>query len=139
LNLISDEDCRRYLCLHKRGAEGEIGSGIGGTPHRIARHLLKSTATEQQLFEVLARPYFVPLIPAVTHEWLVRLMAAEEAVTIGERIAACRDPTDDKFLELAANGRADLIVTGDPDLLVLGRFRKIRIVAPAAFVKTTSR
>jgi uncharacterized protein len=36
-------------------------------------------------------------------------------VTIVERIAACRDPTDDKFLELAVNGRADMIVTGDLD------------------------
>ena len=40
-------------------------------------------------------------------------MAAAELVPITERIAACRDPTDDKFLELAVNGHADLIVTGD--------------------------
>ena len=30
--------------------------------------------------------------------------------------AACRDPKDDKFLELAVNGRADVIVSGDADL-----------------------
>jgi uncharacterized protein len=36
-------------------------------------------------------------------------------VEIVERIAACRDPTDDTFLELAVNGRADVIVTGDAD------------------------
>ncbi len=57
-------------------------------------------------------------------------MADAEAVTITERIAACRDPTDDKFLELAANGRADLIVSGDNDLLVLSPFRGVRIVSP---------
>jgi hypothetical protein len=34
-------------------------------------------------------------------------MAAAEPVTITERIAACRDPTDDKFLELAVNGGPD--------------------------------
>jgi PIN domain len=34
-------------------------------------------------------------------------------VTITERIAACRDPADDKFLELAVNGHADRIVSGD--------------------------
>jgi hypothetical protein len=42
-------------------------------------------------------------------------------VAITERIAECRDPTDDKFLELAINGHADLIVTGDADLLALDR------------------
>jgi predicted nucleic acid-binding protein len=47
----------------------------------------------------------------------------------------CRDPTDDKFLELAVNGQADVIVSGDADLLVLSPFRKIPIIAPAAFLQ----
>jgi PIN domain len=54
---------------------------------------------------------------------------------IAERIVACRDPTDDKFLELAVNGHADLIVSGDGDLLALNPFRDIPIVTPAAFVQ----
>ena len=45
-------------------------------------------------------------------------------VTVTERIAACRDPTDD-VPELAVNGRGDLIVSGDGDLLVLNPFRSI--------------
>lgn len=52
---------------------------------------------------------------------------------------ACRDPTDDKFLELAVNGHADLIVTGDGDLLVLNPFRDIPIVTPAMFVQGVAR
>ena len=62
-------------------------------------------------------------------------MVAAELVRITERIAACRDPTDDKFLELAANGRADLIVSGDTDLLALNPFRGIPIVTPAIFAE----
>jgi predicted nucleic acid-binding protein len=62
-------------------------------------------------------------------------MAGAELVTIAERIVACRDPTDDKFLELAVNGHADLIVGGDADLLVLNPFRDVPIVSPAAFVQ----
>jgi predicted nucleic acid-binding protein len=62
-----------------------------------------------------------------------------ELVTIAERVMACRDPTDDKFLELAVNGRADVIVTGDADLLVLNPFRDVPIVAPVAFVQGASR
>jgi putative PIN family toxin of toxin-antitoxin system len=97
--------------------------------------LLKSRATERQLFAVVARPYFVPLIGRETRAWLRKLMVAAELVRITERIAACRDPTDDKFLELAANGRADLIVSGDTDLLALNPFRGIPIVTPAMFTE----
>jgi uncharacterized protein len=99
------------------------------------RGLLKSHVTEQQLFEVLARPYFESLIDPDARGWLNELLAAAELVTITERIAACRDPTDDKFLELAVNGHADLIVSGDGDLLALNPFRQIPIVTPAAFVQ----
>ena len=97
--------------------------------------LLKSLATEEQLFEVVARPYFTSLIDPETQAWLRKLMGAAELVTTTERITACRDPTDDKFLELAANGRADLIVSGDGDLLALNPFRNIAIITPAAFVQ----
>ena len=65
--------------------------------------LLKSLATEE-----VARPYFASLTDPETQAWSKKLMAAAELVTITERIVACRDPTDDKFLELAVNGHADL-------------------------------
>jgi uncharacterized protein len=97
--------------------------------------LLKSRVTEQQLFEVVARPYFATLIDPDALDWLRKLMVAAELVEIAERIAACRDPTDDKFLELAASGRADRIVSGDGDLLVLSPFRGIPIITPAVFVR----
>jgi uncharacterized protein len=101
--------------------------------------LLKSVATERQLFDVVARPYFDDLIDPETRTWLMKLMAVAELVTISERITACRDPTDDKFLELAVSGHADLIVSGDGDLLALNPFRDIPIVTPAAFVQGSAR
>jgi putative PIN family toxin of toxin-antitoxin system len=108
----------------------------------LAEHrgtFLKSVSTERQLFAVLARPYFARLVPAVTVERFRSLMAKAENVAITERIAACRDPTDDKFLELAVNGFADFIVSGDTDLLVLNPFRNIPIMQPAFFVAGASR
>jgi uncharacterized protein len=100
--------------------------------------LLKSLATERQLFEVLARPYFAPLIGPATRDWLRSLMSTAELVAITERIVACRDPTDDKFLELAVSGHADVVVSGDGDLLALNPFRGIPIIAPAAFLRGAS-
>ena len=57
-------------------------------------------------------------------------------VPIVERISACRDATDDRFLELAVSGHADTIVSGDLDLLVLHPFRGIPIITPRAFCHT---
>jgi putative PIN family toxin of toxin-antitoxin system len=113
----------------------------GAAAHIVEQRggLLKSHVTEQQLFEVVARPYFAELIDADTQAWLRNLMAAAELVAITERITACRDPTDDKFLELAVSGQADLIVTGDADLLALNPFRGIPIITPAAFVQDAAR
>ncbi len=97
-------------------------------------HLLKSTITEQELFITLTRPRLATLVPGQFREWLIAMFATAELVEIVEQIVACRDPKDDKFLELAVNGHADLIVSGDADLLVLNPFRGIPIIAPAAFV-----
>jgi predicted nucleic acid-binding protein len=50
-------------------------------------------------------------------------------------VQACRDPDDDKFLEVAMSGGADWIVTGDADLLALHPFEGIAIVTPADFLR----
>ena len=96
--------------------------------------LLKSSTTAAQLTEVLNRPrlsrYLAPAAEATIMVWL----AAAETIDIVEHVAVCRDPTDDKFLDVAINGRADFVVTGDNDLLVLEAFRGIPILTPAAFV-----
>ena len=41
------------------------------------------------------------MIPSF-RDGVVNMLAAAELLTITQRIAACRDPTDDKFLELAS-------------------------------------
>jgi len=103
----------------------------------VSRHggLLKSAATEAQALAVLRRPHLASKVPAGFLGEIGRLFAGAELVTVTTSIAACRDPTDDKFLELAVDGGADIIVTGDRDLLVLHPFRGIAILDPAAFVE----
>ena len=58
-----------------------------------------------------------------------------EAVTPTERITACRDPKDNKFLEVAVAGEANVLVSGDQDLLALHPYAGIPIVAPNAFLR----
>jgi hypothetical protein len=59
-----------------------------------------------------------------------------EMVNITEIITTCRDPKDNKFLELAVSGKADLIITGDQDLLVLNPFENIKIMTVNEFLTT---
>ena len=63
------------------------------------------------------------------------LVREGEWVGIATSVTACRDPKDNKFLELAIDGRASHVVTGDKDLLELHPFRGIAIVTPAAFLE----
>jgi predicted nucleic acid-binding protein len=83
----------------------------------------------------VGRPQLVLLIAPPFLAWLSRLLTVAELVTITKRVTECRDPKDNKFLELALNGKADVIVSGDHDLLMLNPFREIPIVKPAAFVQ----
>ena len=46
----------------------------------------------------------------------------------------CRDPDDDWVLATAASGQADVIVTGDHDLLAVKRFRDVEILSPRQFI-----
>jgi len=56
-----------------------------------------------------------------------------------ERITACPDPADNKFLEVAVWGEADVIITGDVALLDLHPFRGIPILTPSAFLESCTR
>lgn len=51
----------------------------------------------------------------------------------------CRDKDDDIVLATAVAGKADVIVTGDDDLLALKKFRDIRILSPRQFLEFLDR
>ncbi|MGD0182708.1 MAG: putative toxin-antitoxin system toxin component, PIN family [Terriglobales bacterium] len=98
--------------------------------------LLASEATMNELADVLARPKFDRYISLADRQQFLRLLGrVAEFVPIVYPIRECRDPKDDKFLELALNGRAHLIITGDADLLALHPWREIAIVTPARYLK----
>jgi uncharacterized protein len=102
------------------------------------RHVLASEATLLELVEVMGRGRFDRYVDASIRKQLVAAyLSACEMVPITSSIRACRDPRDDKFLEVAVDGFADLIVTGDQDLLALHPFRDIAIVTPANYLDRT--
>lgn len=105
---------------------------------RVAR-VLMSRELANELDNMLSRSRFDRYANQERREeFLQNLVSQGELVEITETVQACRDPDDDKILELAVNGEADYIVTGDDDLLVMNPFRGIDIVTPAEFLAIAS-
>ncbi len=97
--------------------------------------LLVSEATVTELDEVLRRPKFDRYVSeAARLDLLAAVVREAEVVPVTTVVTDCRDPKDNKFLELAIDGRASHLVTGDADLLTLHPFRGIDIVTPAALL-----
>jgi putative PIN family toxin of toxin-antitoxin system len=53
-------------------------------------------------------------------------------------VTDCRDPTDNKYLELALEARARTIISSDADLLVLSPWRSVAILTPAEYLAATA-
>jgi putative PIN family toxin of toxin-antitoxin system len=109
----------------------------GGTAARavdlaITRHrVLMSDATFTELARVLSRPKFDRYVTVEERQQFIRhLGSLVEMLPIVRRVQACRDPKDDALLELALNGEASHIVTGDADLLVLHPWQGVEILKP---------
>jgi putative PIN family toxin of toxin-antitoxin system len=100
---------------------------------RIALLLSKDVFIEY--LRVLAYPKFKlsgEEIKALVDEYILPFA---EMVTVAEAPVVIREaPADDKFLALAAVGRARYIVSGDKHLLALREYRRVRIVTPREFL-----
>ena len=97
---------------------------------------LVSRETFDELCRVLSYPKF-SLSPKEIRTIIdAEILPYFEVIEIKSEIKdACRDPHDDKFLAVAANGMASWLITGDKDLLVLQVFRQTKIITPGEFLK----
>jgi putative PIN family toxin of toxin-antitoxin system len=94
---------------------------------------LVSTATVRELMHVLAYPKFKLTVVEQEH-LLADYLPWTEVVRVPDpppSVPVCRDPKDQMFLSLAAAGRADVLVTGDGDLLALAGQVSWTLVSPA--------
>jgi uncharacterized protein len=97
--------------------------------------ILASDGTLRELADVLGRPKIACYVTAAEAQlFLEEILVTVDLVPIRERFSVSRDPADNKFLDLAAAGDADYLVTGDSDLLVLGSFRRTTILTPGSFL-----
>ena len=94
-----------------------------------------SAAVDAEIAGVLGRPKFARAIPLARRDRFLQILRRaavwfEPAV----RITDCRDPKDDKYLELALAAGAEIIVSSDDDLLVLHPWRGVSILRPADYL-----
>jgi putative PIN family toxin of toxin-antitoxin system len=94
-----------------------------------------SQAVDREITGVFERAKFARAIGYGRRQRILEILR-DEAVWFepATRITDCRDPKDDKYLELALAAGAEIIVSGDDDLLVLDPWRDVRILRPAAYL-----
>ncbi len=100
--------------------------------------VVASSETLDEFRDVLRRGKF-NLPVHIQEDALDEVQGLSEVIPVTTTITVCRDTKDNKFLELAVDGEADFLVTGDKDLLDLAERPdpswKFRIVTPKAFIE----
>lgn len=111
------------------------------TPRRAfdkAHHagvILLSLSVLTELYDVLSRKRFRDYVDdGALKSFVTALTREAEWVDPVAEVNVCRDPKDNKFLDLAISGNATHIISGDADLLVLNPFQRIEIISPANFL-----
>ena len=94
-----------------------------------------SSSMFREILSVLPRTKFHNLIGKEERkEIILYLELFAEFIDPAETVEICRDPEDNHILATASEAKADFIVTGDKDLLVLKSFRSIPIIKPKDFI-----
>lgn len=121
-----------------------------GAPHALIEHvqagtlaMVSSPALLAELDEVIGRAKFDEIL-ARSNTSRERSLAemrqlAEVIVPPPLPQPVCRDPDDDHVLACALAAQADLIVSGDADLLNLRQYQSIPIVAAAEALRLIER
>lgn len=103
----------------------------------LASHeICTSPDTLHELADVLLRAKFDRYLARNERDAFLDLYRkATTSCDVREKVKACRDPKDDKFLALAVSCGAEVLVSSDHDLLDLHPFRNVVIVTPADFLQ----
>lgn len=105
--------------------------------HALESHeLLSSHEILLELFDVLQRERLNRYTTEETRLEFFRVYAARVTILTPQfRVDVCRDPDDNRLLEAATEGKADMLITGDQDLLVLRDQFAFRIITPREYVE----
>ena len=118
-----------------------IGKKLQGLKGLLVDFRIELMFAEQNIQElriVTQRPKFKKHFKSADLDDLIDLIKTIGKVYIIKDIPdVCRDPKDNYLLELARKSKADFIVTGDSDLLDIGKYKGTRILAIKEFERMT--
>ena len=113
---------------------------FGGRPYQLLRYIMENYVEVVASKEIVDEYEEIILrlqqkYPAITtkipfHEILAKL----EIIRVSSDIHVSRDPDDDKFISCAVDGKCLYIVSGDSDLLSIGKYEGIEILTVADFL-----
>lgn len=96
--------------------------------------LIFSQELLEEFIEVVSRPKFTRYFSKQDVEDLLEQFDYfGELIEVVSIVSVCRDEKDNFLLSLAKDGKADYLVTGDKDLLVLESFEGTKILTYANF------
>ena len=88
-----------------------------------------------EFIEVSQRPRLKKYFPAEDVDNLIaEIQTIAEFIDVISKVDICRDPKDNFLLSLAKDGKESYLITGDKDLLIIGRFEKTRILTISEFL-----
>lgn len=132
LRLVFDTNCIVSALLFEQGKLAWLRAFWQAGKHRP----LASTASTKEIIRVLAYPKF-KLGSQHIEQLLAEYLPFVESIEMPEHmphLPQCRDRHDQMFIELAAIGKADVLISGDNDLLVMDEACTFSIESPAHFL-----
>ena len=113
---------------------GSLLQGIDEKKHTKEIKVVVSDEMLKEISKVSSRPKFKNIFTAKRIKELFSLLDSYAiVVSPSQKVNVCRDGKDNFLLEVALEGEADYLVTGDEDLLVLDPFHNTKIVKPKDF------
>jgi uncharacterized protein len=118
-----------------------------GIPAQILTHRAPFTiVTSEEILSELLEKLQLPrlrnkysLTDTLIAGYLTSLREISSMVTVHTTVTIVRDPDDNKVLACAVDGKAEYVVTGDPDLLVIGTYQGITMLSPAQLLEVLQR
>lgn len=133
MHAVIDTNVVASALIRRQGVSGQVLLRLRDGDFTI----VYSVPLMVELVEVLSRPHIQQKYHIRSDDItaLINLIRFRgELVSPSRQIDACRDPKDNRFLEAAFEGNADVIVSGDADLLDMGEFEGIPILSVAEFL-----
>ncbi len=98
--------------------------------------ILASQQTITELTSVLLRSKFDKYVALkIRQDFIAAYLKTIKLIKVESIVSVCKDSSDNKFLELSVDGKANYLVTGDNDLLQIKIYQNIPILNSSEFLK----